>query len=51
MLLQSAQLFYYKVRHGLLQTAAWLAHLEERRSAEQEVAVQTPAGPALRVFK
>ena len=43
-LLQSAQLFYYKVRHGLLQTAAWLAQLGERRSAKREVAVQTPGG-------
>ena len=27
---------------------AWLAQLEERRSADR---VQTPAGPTLRVFK
>ena len=32
-------------------TAAWLAQLEERRSAEREIVVQTPEGPTLRIFK
>ena len=32
-------------------TAAWLAQLGERRSAEREVAGSTPARPTLRVFK
>ena len=32
-------------------TAAWLAQLEERRSAERRVSGSNPAGPTLRVFK